>query len=50
MVLRVKPTPTQFPTNSLYTPIGNTLLHYSLLGLLLMPPGFVAQWRINLKV
>ncbi len=27
MVLRVKPTPTQFPTNSLYTPMDNTLLH-----------------------
>ncbi len=27
MVLRVKPTPTQFPTNSLYTPMDNTPLH-----------------------
>ncbi len=27
MVLRVKPTPTRFPINSLYTPIDNTLLH-----------------------
>ncbi len=27
MVLRVKPTPTRFPTNSLYTPMGNTPLH-----------------------
>ncbi len=27
MVLRVKPTPTRFPTNSLYTPIDNTPLH-----------------------
>ncbi len=27
MVLRVRPTPTQFPTNSLYTPMDNTLLH-----------------------
>ncbi len=26
MVLRVKPTPTSFPTNSLYTPMGNTPL------------------------
>ncbi len=27
MVLRVKPTPTRFPTNSLYTPMENTPLH-----------------------
>ncbi len=27
MVLRVKPTPTRLPTNSLYTPMDNTLLH-----------------------
>ncbi len=27
MVLRVKPTPTRFPTNRLYTPMDNTLLH-----------------------
>ncbi len=27
MVLRVKPTPTLFPTNSLYTPMENTPLH-----------------------
>ncbi len=27
MVLRVKPTPTRFPTNSLYTPMDNTTLH-----------------------
>ncbi len=27
MVLRVKPTPTRFPTNSLYTPVDNTNLH-----------------------
>ncbi len=27
MVLRVKPTPTRFPTNTLYTPMNNTLLH-----------------------
>ncbi len=27
MVLRVKPTPTWFPTNSLYTPMDNTPLH-----------------------
>ncbi len=27
MVLRVKPTPTWFPPNSLYTPIDNTPLH-----------------------
>ncbi len=27
MVLRVKPTPTRFPTNSLYTPMVNTPLH-----------------------
>ncbi len=27
MVLRVKPTPTRFPTNSLYTPMDNTPLH-----------------------
>ncbi len=27
MVLRVKPTPTRFPTNSLYTLMDNTLLH-----------------------
>ncbi len=26
-VLRVKPTPTRFPTNSLYTPMDNTPLH-----------------------
>ncbi len=26
-VLRVKPTPAQFPTNNLYTPMGNTPLH-----------------------
>ncbi len=28
MVLRVKPTPTRFPTNSLYTPMDNTPLHF----------------------
>ncbi len=27
MVLQVKPTPTQFPTNSLYTPMDNMPLH-----------------------
>ncbi len=27
MVLRVRPTPTRFPTNSLYTPVDNTPLH-----------------------
>ncbi len=27
MVLRVKPTPTRFPTNILYIPMDNTLLH-----------------------
>ncbi len=27
MILRVKPTPARFPTNSLYTPVDNTLLH-----------------------
>ncbi len=27
MLLRVKPTPTRFPTNSLYTPVDNTPLH-----------------------
>ncbi len=27
MVLRVKPTPTRFPTNVLYTPVDNTSLH-----------------------
>ncbi len=27
MVLRVRPTPTRFPTNSLYTPMDNTPLH-----------------------
>ncbi len=27
MVLRVKPTLTRFPTNSLYTPMDNTPLH-----------------------
>ncbi len=27
MVLRVKPTPTRFPTNSLYTAMDNTYLH-----------------------
>ncbi len=27
MVLRVKPTPTRFPANSLYTPMDNTPLH-----------------------
>ncbi len=27
MVLRVKPTPTRFPTNSLYTPMDKTPLH-----------------------
>ncbi len=27
MVLRVKPTPTRFPINSLYIPIDNTPLH-----------------------
>ncbi len=27
MVLRVRPTSTRFPTNSLYTPMGNTPLH-----------------------
>ncbi len=27
MVLRVKPTPTRFPINSLYTPEENTPLH-----------------------
>ncbi len=28
MVLRVRPKPTRFPINSLYTPLDNTLLHY----------------------
>ncbi len=28
MVLRVKPTPTRFPTNSLYSPMDNTPLHF----------------------
>ncbi len=28
MVLRVKPTPTRLPTNSLYTPVDNTPLHF----------------------
>ncbi len=27
MVLRVKPTPTRFPTNILSTPVDNTILH-----------------------
>ncbi len=27
MVLRVKPTPARFPTNSLYTPMDNTPMH-----------------------
>ncbi len=27
MVLRVKPSPTRLPTNSLYTPMDNTPLH-----------------------
>ncbi len=27
MIFRVRPTPTRFPTNSLYTPIDNTTLH-----------------------
>ncbi len=27
MVLRIRPTPTRFPTNSLYTPVDNTPLH-----------------------
>ncbi len=27
MVLRVKPTPTRFPTDSLYTPMDNTPSH-----------------------
>ncbi len=27
MILRVKPTPIGFPTNSLYTPVDNTLLY-----------------------
>ncbi len=27
MVLRGRPTPTQFPTNSLYTPMDNTHFH-----------------------
>ncbi len=27
LVLRVKPTPTRFPTNSLYTPMDNTPMH-----------------------
>ncbi len=41
MVLRVKPTPTRFPTNSLYTPMDNTPLHsvssvFHLWGLLLL--------------
>ncbi len=27
IVLRVRPTSTRFPTNSLYTPMDNTLLH-----------------------
>ncbi len=27
MVLRVRPTPTRFPTNSLYTPMDNTTSH-----------------------
>ncbi len=26
-VFRIKPTTTRFPTNSLYTPMGNTPLH-----------------------
>ncbi len=29
MVLRVKPTPTRFPTNSRYTPMDSTLLHFT---------------------
>ncbi len=28
MLLRVKPTPTRFPTNSFYTPMDNTPLHF----------------------
>ncbi len=28
MGLRVKPTPTRFPTNNLYTPMDNTPLHF----------------------
>ncbi len=28
MVLRVKPTPTRVPTNSLYSPMDNTPLHF----------------------
>ncbi len=28
MVLRVKPTPTRFPTNSLYNTMDNTPLHF----------------------
>ncbi len=52
MVLRVKPTPTRFPTNSLYTPMDNTPLHcvppvgLSLLSALVpdVPPlGFIIQ-------
>ncbi len=27
MVFQVKPTPSRFPTNTLYTPIDNTPLH-----------------------
>ncbi len=30
MVLPVRPTPTQFPTNSLYTPMDNTPLRHTL--------------------
>ncbi len=30
MALRVKPTPTRFPTSSLYTPMDNTSLHFIL--------------------
>ncbi len=28
MALRIKPTPTRFPTSSLYTPVDNTLAFY----------------------
>ncbi len=27
MALRIRPTPTRFPTNILYTPVDSTLLH-----------------------
>ncbi len=35
MVLRVKPTPTRLPTDSLYTPMDNTPLH----SISSVPPG-----------